>query len=383
MAEDVRRARLERTATEESQDPRFLPLEVRPPTTDAKCVESSLSTLDAEITPTNRFFIRSHFPVPTIDRDAWSLQVDGEVERPLRLRFADLVDMPHHEVVTVMECAGNSRSTVRPRPEGVLWGHGAVSAARWSGVRLREVLEAVGVRPSALEVVFEGADRGTEPGAPEIISYGMSISLAKALHPDTLLVDQMNGAPLEPSHGFPVRVIVPGWYGMASVKWLTRISLIDHPYQGYFRTRAYSYIPEGSPADAPKVPVTSLKVKSLITWPREGQVIAPGPHWIRGIAWSGDAPILRVDVSTGPISGHGEVWRPARLFPAGSRHTWTHWEFPCDLPRAGFYVIRARATDENGNSQPVQAQWNFRGVGNNSVHEIPIEVRPDGPPDTA
>ncbi len=383
MGGDTRRAASARGDPLETADPRFLPLEVRPPTDDAKCVESSLSTLDAEITPTNRFFIRSHFPVPSIDREQWSLRVEGEVDHPLGLRFADLEAMPHHEVVAVMECAGNSRSTVRPRPEGVLWGHGAVSAARWRGVRLREVLEAVGVRPNALEVVLEGADRGREPGAPDIIAYGMSISIAKALHPDTLLVDEMNGAPLEPSHGYPVRAIVPGWYGMASVKWLSRISLIDHPYPGYFRTRAYSYIPEGSPADAPKVPVTSQKVKSLITWPREGQVIAPGPHWIRGIAWSGEAPILRVDISTGPISGHGEVWRPARLFPALSRHTWTHWEFPCEFPRPGFYVVRARATDENGNCQPIQAPWNFRGVGNNSVHEIPVEVRPDGPPDSA
>jgi DMSO/TMAO reductase YedYZ molybdopterin-dependent catalytic subunit len=383
MAQNDRRARPDPTASADENDPRFLPLEIRPPSSDAKCVESSLSSLSDDITPTRRFFIRSHFPVPTIDPAAWSLEIDGEVDHPLHLSLSDLQHMPHHEVVSVMECAGNSRSSVRPRPEGVLWGHGAVSAARWRGIRLREVLENVGVRPSALEVLFEGADRGNEPGGPGSINYGMSISLAKALHPDTLLVDEMNGAPLEPSHGFPVRAIVPGWYGMASVKWLTRISLLDHAYQGYFRTRAYSYIPEGSPAEAPKVPVTSLRVKSLVTWPREGQVIAPGPHWVRGIAWSGDAPILRVDVSTSPLSGQSEVWRPARLFPTPFRHSWTHWEFPCDLRRPGFYVIRARATDENGNAQPVQADWNFRGVGNNSIHEVPVEVRLDGPPDSA
>ncbi len=363
-------------------DPRFLPLEVRAPTPDARCLEASLSSLDEETTPTNRFFIRSHFAVPRIDPANWRLVIDGEVERPLTLTLADLQELPHRDLTSLLECAGNSRVSVRPKAEGVLWGHGAVSAARWRGVPLRAVLETAGVRTSAIEAVMEGADSGHEPGVAEELRYAMSIFVPKAFDEHTLLVDQMNGEPLSASHGFPVRAIVPGWYGMASVKWLTRIHFTEKPFQGYFRSRAYAYIREGESSDAPKPPVTSVRVKSLVTWPKEGQVLAPGPHRLRGVAWSGEASILRVDVSTSPETASGAVWKPARLLPGSTPYSWSHWEFLCDIPRSGFYVLRVRATDENGNSQPVQAEWNFRGVGNNSIHCVPIEVRRGGPPDS-
>jgi DMSO/TMAO reductase YedYZ molybdopterin-dependent catalytic subunit len=370
------------TSVDADHDPRFLPLEVRAPTADALCVEASLSSLDAAVTPTNRFFIRSHFPVPKIDPASWRLTIDGQVDRPGTWTLDDLRELPHRDLTATMECAGNGRVTVRPKAEGVLWGHGAVSTARWRGVPLRTLLEAARVKPTAAEVLFRGADRGKEPGASGEISYEMSISITKALDADTLLVDEMNGAPLSPNHGFPVRMIVPGWYGMASVKWLTHVSLTDEPFQGHFRSRAYAYIFEGDPAERPKEPVTTMRVKSLITWPREGAVLAPGPHKVRGVAWSGDSPILRVDVSTEPATGSGEVWRPARLVGRSTRHAWVQWEFFFDIPQAGFYVIRARATDELGHTQPAQAKWNFRGVGNNSIHCIPIEVRAGGPPDS-
>ncbi len=365
-----------------TEDPRFLPLEVRAPTPEARCVEASLPSLVEEITPTSKFFIRSHFAVPSLTREDWRLTIEGEVDRPTVLTYEDVRALPHRELVVTMECAGNSRSTVRPRPEGVLWGHGAVSTGRWRGVPLRLALDRAGIRPSALEVVLQGADQGKEPGVRGNIRYEMSVDLAKALHPDTLLVDEMNGQPLPPSHGFPVRVIVPGYYGMASVKWLTRIEVIDHPFDGHFRTRAYAYIREGQRSDEPKVPATAARVKSLINWPREGQVLATGPHVIRGVAWSGDSPVVRVDVSVFPASSAGEVWHCARLGSNSSRYSWTHWELLCDIPDPGFYVIRSRATDERGFSQPVQAEWNYRGLGNNSIHCVPIEVQAGGPPDT-
>ena len=368
--------------TSVEEDPRFLPLEVRAPTPDARCVESSLASLEERVTPTNRFFIRSHFAVPKVDPDRWRLTIEGEVDHPVVLTLSELAALPHREVTSVMECAGNSRSTVRPKPEGVLWGPGAVGNARWKGVPLRELLRTAGVRPTAIELVLEGADRGVEPNTQDEQNYAMSVPIGKALAADTLLADEMNGAPLTPSHGFPVRAIVPGWYGMASVKWLTKLRVVDQPFLGYFRSRAYAYISEGERADAPRVPATNIRVKSLITWPREGQVLSTGPHRIRGVAWSGEAPIQRVDVSTSPATGAGEKWQPARLFSAPSRSSWTHWELLCDIPDPGFYVVRARATDENGNTQPVQAEWNFRGLGNNSVHAVPVEVRPGGPPDS-
>ncbi|MCI4340045.1 MAG: sulfite oxidase [Thermoplasmata archaeon] len=366
----------------EEADPRFLPLEVRAPTADARCVEASLTSLDAEITPTNRFFIRSHFAVPKIDPTRWRLAIEGQVDRTATWSLDELRALPHRDLTATMECAGNGRITVRPKAEGVLWGHGAVSTARWRGVPLRTLLETVGVKPTSVEVLLRGADRGTEPGVEGELAYEMSISVAKALDADTLVVDEMNGAPLSASHGFPVRLIVPGWYGMASVKWLTHVVLTDETFQGHFRSRAYAYIFEGDRADAPRAPVTSMRVKSLISWPKESAVLAPGPHRIRGVAWSGDAPILRVDVSTEPSTGAGEVWRPARILGASTRHAWVHWELLCDFPNPGFYVVRARATDELGHTQPAQARWNFRGVGNNSIHSLPIEVRPGGPTDS-
>ncbi len=365
-----------------SEDPRFLPLEIRAPTPDARCVEASLSSLTEEITPTNRFFLRSHFAVPSLTRDEWRLVIDGEVEHPTSLTYDDLQAIPHRDLVATLECAGNSRSTVRPKPEGVLWGHGAVSTGRWCGVPLWVVLERAGLRPTAREILLEGADRGHEPGHEGELSYAMSIELEKALHPDTLLVDRMNGEPLSPNHGFPARAIVPGYYGMASVKWLTRIEVLDHPFRGFFRDRAYVYIREGQRAEEPRPPATAVRVKSLITWPREGQVLSSGPHLIRGVAWSGHAAIERVEVSVSPTTGSGEVWRSARLVPGSTRHSWTHWDLLCDVPNPGFYVIRARATDEIGNCQPVLAEWNFRGLGNNSVHCVPVEVRTAGPPDS-
>ncbi len=364
-----------------AEDPRFLPLEVGAPTPDAKCVEASLPSLVDETTPTNRFFVRSHFAVPRLTEEDWRLSIEGNLEHPTVLTYADLLALPHRDLVSTLECAGNSRSTVRPKPEGVLWGHGAVSTGRWRGVPLWMVLDRAGLKPSTVEVALQGADQGTEPGIEGALHYEMSIDVAKALHPDTLLVDHMNGERLTPHHGFPVRVIVPGYYGMASVKWLVRIEARDQPFRGYFRDRAYTYIREGQRAEEPRKPASVVRVKSLITWPRQGQVLATGPHVIRGAAWSGESPIVRVEVSVSPAQGGGEIWRPARLRPGSTRHAWTHWELMCEIPESGFYIIRARATDENGNCQPVEAEWNFRGLGNNSIHCVPVEVRASGPPD--
>jgi DMSO/TMAO reductase YedYZ molybdopterin-dependent catalytic subunit len=363
------------------EDPRFLPLEVRAPTADARCVESSLSSLGDEITPIDRFFIRSHFSVPQLTREDWRLSIEGEVDHPTVLTFADLESLPHRDLVATMECAGNSRSTVRPKPEGVLWGHGAVSTGRWRGVPLAALLERAGLRATAQEVVLQGADRGGEPGVEGELRYEMSIDVAKALHSDTLVVDRMNGEPLPPPHGFPARALAPGYYGMASVKWLVRVRAVARPFHGYFRDRAYSYIREGQHASEPRAPARVVRVKSLVTWPREGQIVASGPHVVRGVAWSGTAPIARVDVNVSPRTTGGEVWRAARLLPVSSRHAWTHWEFLCEIADPGFYVVRARATDEDGNSQPAEAEWNFRGLGNNSIHCVPVEVRAGGPPD--
>ncbi|MCI4317778.1 MAG: sulfite oxidase, partial [Thermoplasmata archaeon] len=340
------------------------------------CAEPKLTALDQPITPNSRFFVRSHFPVPGLSRETWRLEVDGEVDHPTGLDWGGLKRLPEREVASVMECAGNSRFSVYPTPEGVRWGHGAVGNARWKGVSLSGILGPAGVRRSAKEVVLEGADSGLEPGVSETIPFAMSIPLEKALEPDTILAYTMNEAPLTPDHGFPVRAIVPGWYGMASVKWVTRIHVIDHSFQGYYRTRPYVFIKEGDAVETPKEPVTRLRVKSLVTWPADGDTLSPGPHTLRGFAWSGDGAIARVDVDTGGMDAPRGTWSPARLLTSPSAHSWTPWEVDVHVRRPGYFVVRARATDETGQVQPDRAEWNFRGVATNSIHGVRVLVRP-------
>ncbi|HYA57247.1 MAG TPA: sulfite oxidase [Thermoplasmata archaeon] len=354
---------------------------VGPDDGNAPCRESPLAALESEITPTDRFFVRSHFPVPAVDAVRWRVVVDGEVRQRLSLTLGQLKRMPHHDVVATVECAGNSRSSMSPRAEGVLWGHGAVGTARWRGVPLAFILERAGLNPGVHEVVLRGADRGKEPGANGVIDYEMSVPIEKATDPDTLVVDSMNGRPLELRHGFPLRVVVPGWYGMASVKWLTRVTAVASPFKGYFRGRAYTYIHEGEAFEGPRAPATTARVKALITWPGERHVLSQGRHRVRGVAWSGDAAIARVEVSGSPNSDDRLSWRPARLRPSLSPYAWRHWEVELDLLRPGFYTLRARATDARGRRQPMRADWNYRGIGNNSVHCVPVEVRRTRPKD--
>lgn len=348
-------------------------------TREPLCAETPLSELDSWITPTERYFVRSHFAVPQVDAATWRLVVDGEVDHPLELSFDDLRREQTRQVVTTMECAGNGRSSVYPPAEGVRWTQGALGTARWTGVSLWDVLAKADIRPTAIEAVFEGADHGREAGVPEELTYAMSVPIVKAEHPDTLLAIEMNGEPLTAAHGFPVRVIVPGWYGMASVKWVTRISLIDHSFRGYFRTRPYTFIHEGDDPNVLRKPVTSLQVKSVITWPSEGATVPPGRLVIRGAAWSGGVAVAKVEVAVGlpEDSGGDAPWRTATILGPHTPHAWVRWELPVEFDRPGYFVLRTRATDERGDTQPLRADWNFRGVANNSTHAVPLIVRRD------
>lgn len=332
-----------------------------------------LGSLDGGITPTGRHFIRNHFPIPRLGISNWSLTVGGEVERPLALNFDDLRGLARKELIALLECAGNSRATVQPPVEGLLWDHGGVGAARWTGVPLRIILELAGLRDTAREVLLEGADRGEEWGnSGGEMSYAMSLPLEKALHPDTLLAYEMNGEALSPEHGYPLRVMAPGWYGMTSVKWLVSIQVLQRPFEGYHQTVYYVFDPEGAADGSPKERVTSLRLKSLIIWPTRGLALPPGSHSICGVAWSGQGPVSRVEVTT----DNGRSWCPAEVEGSLSSYAWQQWKFAWNVDQPGFYLIRARATDDHGNVQPVQAPWNFRGFANNSVHVVPVEIRP-------
>ena len=337
------------------------------------CFESALPALDEWITPVQTFYTRSHFSeTPDLGPSSYRLSVEGAVEAPFSLGLDDLRARPVKEVVATLECAGNSRSYVTPSAEGIRFGHGAVGNARWSGISLRDILTPDMVVSGAKEVLFEGADVGEEEEEGETLEvrFGRSLPLETALHADTILAYEMNGVPLTPNHGYPVRLIVPGWYAMASVKWLTHITVLTEPFEGFFQRRRYIFINEGETGQQSPPPVTRLRVKSIINRPRHGEVVHSGVYTIQGKAWSGEGEIVAVEVST----NGGRDWLAAEPVGPSAHGAWRQWEFPWKVSGAGHHILMARATDSAGNTQPVGIDWNFRGYANNGIHTIAVEV---------
>ena len=330
--------------------------------------ETELDELGEDMTPQSRFFVRSHFPRPDRGRDEHRLEVGGAVEHPLRLSVADLEAMGTRRVTATLECAGNGRTGLRPLPTGEPWGLGAVGTARWEGVPIRTVLESARVRPGGIEVLATGADRGKPPGRAEAISFARSIPLAKAMDPDTLLAFRMNDEPLSPEHGAPVRLVVPGWYGVASVKWLERLEVLPEPFRGYYQVERYvSDLADGKPAG----PIGPMRVRSLIVSPLDGQIVPRGRVILRGKAWSGDGEVVRVQIG---VDG-GEARHAATLLPTPSPHAWRAWEFPWEPREPGRHVLRSFATDKEGNRQPELGRWNVHGYENNAAQAVVVTVR--------
>lgn len=330
--------------------------------------EAPLRALAHPLTPTEDFYQRTNFLVPRIDRGAWTLAVHGAVRTPLVLGWDEIRRLPARTLAVTMECAGNGRTRMRPLPPGHPWDLGAVSTARFTGACLRDVLERAGVEASAVEVAFAGADAGiTETG--RAARFERSLPLDKALDTDVLLAWEMNGEPLRPRHGHPLRLVVPGWYGVASVKWLTEIRVLDAPFEGFFQRERYVYRGEAGTEDG--TPVTRMRVRALIARPGEGERIRVGAAAeIRGTAWSGDAPVRRVEVS---VDG-GATWRDARLGEAEGAYACVPWSLAWSPARPGRHELVARATDGAGNVQPLESVWNELGYGNNVVHRVTVEV---------
>src|SRR5579859_4007083 len=317
------------------------------------------------IMPNARFYVRNHFQAPVLDASAWRLEVTGLVDRPLALNLRDLSRMPSETRVVTLECAGNGRFYLDPPAEGEQWRLGAVSTAEWTGVPLTEVLDRVGILPGAREAVFRGADRGVVEASADPVYFERSLPLDTARESQALLAYAMNGEPLPLQHGFPVRLVVPGWYGVASVKWLTAIELVGDAFDGYFQTTKYWYEPDGAPHE----PVTLQQVRALITDPCDGAEVPPGEIVVRGVAWSGAAPIARVEVSINAGS-----WQEARLIGDGRRYSWQWWELLTNIARPGKQSIRARATDLAGRTQPSQPRRNRHGYGNNAIQTVLVHV---------
>jgi DMSO/TMAO reductase YedYZ molybdopterin-dependent catalytic subunit len=332
------------------------------------CETSIPALLGGVVMPNAHFYVRNHFQIPVLDPLSWRLNVGGLVERPLSLSLRDLTNMRSQTQVVTLECAGNGRTLLDPPVEGEKWGLGAVSTAEWTGVPLVEVLDRAGIKPGAREVVFRGADRGTVAGKEQTIGFERSLTLDDARDSDAVLAYVMNGEPLPIQHGFPLRAIVPGWYAVTSVKWLTEIELVGEPFSGHFQTDSYFYERERD-GEMVREPVTLQRVRTLITEPRPHEEIERGELAIRGVAWSGAAPIARVEVSVG-----GRDWQDAQLVGARQRHSWQWWELITRIDQPGTTVVRARATDLAGRTQPEVPEWNRLGYGNNVVQAVPVQI---------
>jgi DMSO/TMAO reductase YedYZ molybdopterin-dependent catalytic subunit len=312
--------------------------------------ETPLESVHGWVTPNKLFFVRNHFPEPSIERTLWKLPIQGCVDRPMELTWADLQAMPQRSVFATVECAGNGRSFLHERQPGVQWGAGAIGHAEWTGVPVRDVLERAGVRSGALEVLFEGADRGSEPDHPEPMAFSRSLPLAKAMDRDTLLVTRMNGELLTTTHGAPVRLFVPGWYGVASVKWLARMEVLDRPFRGYFQSVKYTIQRRGATGGVETDLVGPMEVKAEIVRPEEGAVLGVGTNRLFGIAWAGEEAVAGVEVST----DGGRTWLQANLLTQPARYCWTLWEYLWESAVESEYSLLVRATSSSGRVQPVE-----------------------------
>jgi DMSO/TMAO reductase YedYZ molybdopterin-dependent catalytic subunit len=329
-----------------------------------------LEALRAELTPAGMHYVLTHYDVPFLDPSSWSLTIDGAVERPASFSLDELAAMPTMTVPVTLECAGNGRAFLEPRPVSQPWLLEAVGTAAWTGVPLSSLLDRVGVADDAVDLVFVGADRGIEDG--EEHDYERALGVAEARRDDVILAFRMNGEPLPPAHGFPLRLVVPGWYGMASVKWLTHIRAVTEPFAGYQNARAYRWRDE---PDEPGVPMERIRVRSLIAppgipefQPRVRRVRA-GAVTLEGRAWSGAGDVQRVEVST----DDGATWDDATLeAPLGPR-AWRRFTFRWNAA-PGRTVIASRATDATGATQPLDPPWNVGGYGNNAVHRVEVLV---------
>lgn len=330
--------------------------------------ETPVGALDSAITSPASHYVRANFSTPLLDRADYALSVHGTVQSPQRLHWDALAALPQHELVVTMECAGNDRLGMRPLPEGEPWASGALSTAPWRGVRLRDVLALANLAPETRDIIIVGADQGPRHDADtsEPVRFARGLPVDVAHHPDTLLATHMHGELLPPEHGAPLRLVVPGWYGMANVKWVTQIVASPTPYAGYFQTRRYVYDePQGTTA------VTRMRIKSMITMPRDGATVDAGPQEIRGWAWSGSGAIARVQVAV----GGGEHWQDAELAAAAGEHAWTPWVFHWRNPEPGRVTLRSRAMDTSGAVQPDAIVWNRLGYGNNAVRFMTVDVR--------
>jgi sulfane dehydrogenase subunit SoxC len=333
-----------------------------------------LEALRYDVTPAGLHYLLVHYDIPFVDPEMWRLAVTGHVARESTIDLAALRSMPRRTRRVTFECAGNGRARLSPRPVSQPWLTEAVGTAEWTGVPLAAVLREAGVLPGAVDVAFTGADHGIERGVEQ--DYARGLRLADAMDGEVLLADEMNGAPLPPQHGAPVRLVAPGWYGMAQVKWLQRVTVLDRPFDGFQNATAYRF----KQGDEAGEPVTRILPRALMVPPgfpdfmSRVRIVDTGRHLLTGRAWSGWGPIARVEVST----DGGATWADAAIDaadPGAGRWAWRKWAFEWAAATEGSTELLCRATDRIGQVQPVEQPWNRQGMANNMVQRIPVLVR--------
>jgi DMSO/TMAO reductase YedYZ molybdopterin-dependent catalytic subunit len=331
-----------------------------------------LEALRYPITPASMHYLLVHYDIPEVNTNEWSLKIGGRVANPLSLTLDNIRQRPAKTMAITMECAGNGRALFKPRRISQPWLHEAIGTAEWTGTSLRGLLEAAGLNPDTVEIVFTGLDRGVEGG--QVQYYQRSLTVSEATRDEVLLAYAMNGEPLPPQHGYPLRLMVPGWYGMTSVKWLDRIEAVAEPFAGYQMLRAYRY---AARADDPGDPVNRIRVRALMAPPgipdfmTRTRLLEAGWVVLKGRAWAGRLSVSKVEVST----DSGFTWAAAQLDAPMSPYAWRGWSFQWDAA-PGEYALCVRATDSEGSVQPSDPEWNTGGYGNNAFQRVHVIVKP-------
>lgn len=329
-----------------------------------------LEGLRYPITPTGMHYLLIHFDIPEKNAEDWRLQVGGLVSTPLSLTLDQLKERPTVTIPVTMECAGNGRALLNPRPINQPWLLEAIGTAAWTGTPLRGILAEAGIGNKAVEILFTGLDQGVQ--GDEVQYYQRSLSIDEATREEVLLAYQMNGESLQPQHGYPLRLIVPGWYGMTSVKWLDRIEAVEEPFKGYQMVHSYRY---SQSDDDLGDPVTLIKVRALMIppgipdWMTRTRLVQAGALTLKGRAWAGRLGVSRVEVS---VDG-GSTWTEGQLGKQISRYAWRDWWFKWNAVPAR-YTLCVRATDTDGNVQPSSQPWTLQGMGNNLVQRVDVLV---------
>jgi len=336
-------------------------------------LETPPELLNSWITPVPHFFVRNHMHEPSsLEAQTWQLTIRGEVENPLVLTLRDLRKMTSHSVLNTLECAGNGRAFHQPHVPGIQWQKGAVGTAKFSGPALRDVLQKAGVKANGRHVMFRGLDE--IPG--KVPPFVRSIPIEKAIDDDTLIATHMNGSPLTKHHGFPARALVPGWVGAASCKWLSEITVLEKEFDGFFMKPGYRYpnhpLKPGDPLNADDSHIlTSLNVKSIIVSPTDESLLKSGPLHVRGVAWAGEADVVKVEIST----DSGVTWQLAKLGRDHAKYAWRMWSHSWEPDKPGVYAIWSRATDSQGRTQPDFAEWNPGGYLYSAIDKVKINVQ--------